>query len=310
MGEGKMKTGIYIVANDRVCNQLIALLNSAKINWPNHPPICVIPYDGYYSDVRAVVEKYSNVFLFEDIKTLFDVDKFFGNIWMSCEPALKVWREKNKHLPHRLGEHRRFLAFTDKAPFDRFLYIDVDTYFNRDLTELFELLNSFDLIAHDYQFKAPKHALNVNSKKLSTLLNGELEDQVMCSGFFLSRKDLFSKEQWQKLPLLIRKDADLLHYWAPDQTLLNYMINKFKVKFVNLIRYWHEERRTADSQTYTKFKFRDGKLYQNGKEITYFHHIGVPAEEFNRICEGKSPIHDFRYQDVFKYFRHILGEEL
>lgn len=299
-----MKKGIYIVANDRVCNQLIALLNSIKVNWPSHYPICIIPYNSICTEVETVVSKYKDVFMFEDLEALIEVDKFFGNIWMSCEPAIQVWKSKNKHIPHRLGEHRRFLAFTQNAPFDEFLYIDVDTYVNRDLSDLFELLGEFDLIAHDYQFKAPKHALNVDSKKISTLLNGQLNDQVMCSGFFLSKRDVFTKEQWGRLPLFIQKDSDLLHYWAPDQTLLNYILNKFKIKFVNLIRYWPEEKRTADSQTYTKFEFESGRIYQEGRLITYFHHIGVPAEEFNRICDGKKPTHDFRYQNIFNYFRY------
>jgi hypothetical protein len=40
-----MANGVYILANDVVLDQLIALINSIEQNIGKHLPICVVPYD-------------------------------------------------------------------------------------------------------------------------------------------------------------------------------------------------------------------------------------------------------------------------
>lgn len=298
-----MKRGIYIVVNDRMANQLIALLNSFKEHWPSHYTICVIRYDVHCEKIENIVRDYDNVVMFDDDIYLSQLDKFFGDLWMRLPHAVEAWKSKNKQIPFRIGMHRRFVGLLDPGLFDQFIYLDADIYINRSLDEVFDMLEHFDVVAHDYQFTGPQHVFNMSSPKVAQIVNGNLEDQIQCAGFLASKKGLFSEEQWKSLNKLLEEDGEMLYPWGPDQSLWNYMINKFQVNFINLVRYWPEDQVTHDSQTYTKFSFVNGKLYEGDKEILYFHHIGVPAEEFNRICEGREPKHEFRYRDVFEHYR-------
>lgn len=299
-----MTRGIYTVANNVVTNQLRSFLNSFKVNWPHHYPICVIPYNDNYDEVVKIVADYENVIVFNDIAVLRQLDIFMGNLWMDCSEVVKEWKSKGKHVPHRLGEHRRFVALTEFGLFDEFIYLDVDTYINRNMSELLDMLQHFEVVAHDFQHEGPEHVFTIGSLRLEKILAGHILDQIQCTGLIITRKNLFSKQQWMELPKQMREDQEVLYAWAPDQTLWNYMINKNQVKFVNLTRYWTPEQITHDSQTFTKFEFRDGKIYEEGRPIFYFHHIGVPSSEFNRLCNRKKPMNNFRYQEIFLWFRY------
>lgn len=306
-----MVRGIYTVANDKMANQLIALLNSFQQNWSNHYPIIVIPYDDNCLKIQEIIKEYSSfmpVEFLNDQEVLTACDKYFTILWDTCDQIKTAWKTKNKSFPFRLGMCRRFIGFLF-GEFDQFLYVDADVYINRNLEDLFEFFNQYDAIAHDYQFTDPTHVFNMKSSKISQLVKGDLKDKIQCGGFLMAKKNLFSKEQWRETQKTIYLDQDVLHPWGPDQTLYNYLLHRYNVNFVNLIRYWPEEKRTRDAQTFSKFEFKNGQLYDQGRLITYFHHIGVPADEINLVCAGKKPKYEFRYQDVFLYFRYLKEQE-
>lgn len=298
-----MNRGIYTVANNKVVNQLAAFLNSIKRNWKDHPTVCVVPYDEHYTDVIELIKSYENVVFYDDVPALEQLDIFVGNLWMPLTSMVDAWKSKNKPIPHRLGMYRRFIGTTDRGLFDRFIYLDVDTYVFQPLDEFFELLDTYDIVAHDFQGTDPKHVFNLESLKLDSFLTGRLEDRVQCGGFIATKRNVFSNEEWRRVASLMVEDEEVFYPWAPIQSLWCYMFNKFQKKFVNLTRHWPQEKVTHDSQTYTKFVFEDGKLYEDGKMLYYFHHIGVPADSFNRICQGSEPKHPFRYRNVFEYYR-------
>lgn len=300
-----MEKGIYTVANDRVANQLIAFLNSLERNWPDHPIVCVVPYDDHFDEVATIVKQYDKVVVFDDTIALAELDKFIGNLWMPLTSIVETWKSRNKHVPHRLGMYHRFIGTTSYGLFDRFIYLDVDTFVFQPLDEFFDLLDEYDIVAHDFQGTDPSHVFNLESDKLSKFLNGDLADQIHCGGFFATKKALYSNEQWQQIGSLMQQYEDVLYPWAPDQSFWCFMFNILRKRFVNLVRHWPSEKVTHDAQTYTKFEFEDGALYDKGKRIYYFHHIGVPAEEFNRVCEGREPKHEFRYRNVFEYYRFM-----
>ena len=52
-----MTDGIYTLANDVVCDQLIALLNSIEVNLGSDFPVCVIPYDDRLEKIMPVIEQ-------------------------------------------------------------------------------------------------------------------------------------------------------------------------------------------------------------------------------------------------------------
>ena len=60
-----MVDGIYTLANDVVCNQLVALLNSIELHAPELP-VCVIAYDYQLKRVREAIASRPNVTLLDD----------------------------------------------------------------------------------------------------------------------------------------------------------------------------------------------------------------------------------------------------
>ncbi len=65
-----MEKGIYLLANDVVCDQLIALINSINVNYSPDIPICIIPFNEQVALIKEVIGKRKNTFLFEDRKSI------------------------------------------------------------------------------------------------------------------------------------------------------------------------------------------------------------------------------------------------
>lgn len=298
--------GIYIVCNNKVANQVIALLNSLKVHWPEHPSIIVVPYDDDHSEIVKLIKHYDNVTFYSNEDAIARCDKYFIDLWSKCPRMIEAWQSKNKEVPFRLGMHRRFVGYFDPM-FDQFVYLDSDIYVNNDLTPMFQWLDDYECVGYDQQHTGPQHVFNLESP-LVKQFGDDLTNKIQCAGFILSRSNAFTEAHWEQLNETIEQEQEIFYPWGPDQTLLNYMINKFGKKFINLGVSLPESERTFDAQTYTKFTFKDGVLYQDDKRLTYFHHIGVPADEFNLLCEGKRPKHEFRYQNVFLYYRYLFSQ--
>ena len=56
-----MANGVYILANDAVFEQLIALINSLEINVSKDLPICIVPYDDNTQRARLATQRYPQV---------------------------------------------------------------------------------------------------------------------------------------------------------------------------------------------------------------------------------------------------------
>ena len=61
-----MNEGIYILANDVVFDQLVALINSIRVNTKKMYPICIIPYDSRLDRTRQYAERCNEVSLLDD----------------------------------------------------------------------------------------------------------------------------------------------------------------------------------------------------------------------------------------------------
>ena len=61
-----MANGVYILANDVVYDQLIALINSLGKNAGPGLPICVVPYDDNTEKSKLATQRYSQVYWFDD----------------------------------------------------------------------------------------------------------------------------------------------------------------------------------------------------------------------------------------------------
>src|SRR4028119_1919106 len=102
-----MADGIYILANDVVFDQLVALLNSLEVNGAKDIPVCIIPYDDNLKKVRAHISTLHNVTLFDNTDSIHFWEDFATQAWTSHRKAQQVWQAKGWGQVHCLGMHRK-----------------------------------------------------------------------------------------------------------------------------------------------------------------------------------------------------------
>lgn len=299
--------GICTLANDRVYNQLIALLNSIEAVLGKDTPICVYPYDDNTQQIAAEIAKRPNVQLYNDRESIARWDNFARSAWEPHPTAFSRWKKAGSEGYHRFGTHRRYCAFD--GPFDRFIYMDGDTLLMGPVDYIFDKLNDHDCVVYDFQYKDPTHIYEVDSPKLLEIFSQErIETEIFCSGFFASKKDLFSEKQknWL-LQQLGSGEAEIVYPMAVDQPLLNYLMMKSGFSIYNFAHHLSSEQRTGCCVTSPHFTEQNHILYDKGKRLTYLHYIGMSSSIFNRLCEGENL--DFPYRDVFLHYRYLSEPE-
>lgn len=299
--------GICTLANDRIYDQLVALLNSIEANAGKEIPVCVYPYDDNTERIAGEIAKRPNVQLFDDREAIDRWDAFARAAWDTHPTARERWRKAGSEGYHRFGTHRRYGAFD--GPFDRFVYMDGDSLLMSPLDSLFDRLDSADCVVYDYQYKDPTHVYEVASPKLREIFPGDrVEREIFCSGFFAFRKGGFDGDRREWLLERLRSgEAEILYPMAPDQTLVNYMMMRSGYSIVNLALELPREQRTGDNITSLHFEPRENLLYDKGIRLTYLHYIGLSSSVFTRFCSGENL--DFPYRDIFLHYRYLHEPE-
>ena len=301
----RMKKGIYILANDIVYDQLVALLNSIRANYSKDIPICIIPYDDNIDLVKKEIIKRKNVFLFEDEKIIKKWEDFAREAWqIYCEFAEK--QEGNLFGRHTLNVHRKLCVFD--GHFERFIFLDVDILAMGSLDSIFEQLNKKEFVVYDFQHRDPSHVYNLYSANLPRVFNQEqISSNIFCTGFFASKQGLFNKKKAWLLSLFKKGEAEILYPKSAEQSILNYMIMRSKIPVCNLAFNLPKSKVTGNSVTSTHFKEKDHILYDKGNRLTYLHYIGIHSEPFRRLCAGENL--DILYREVFLYYRYLHEPE-
>ncbi|MCZ8163085.1 MAG: sugar transferase, partial [Microcystis sp. LE19-196.1B] len=211
--------GICTLANDRIYDQLIALLNSIEVNGGKDLPVCVYPYDDNIERIRAEIAQRPNVQLFDNRDVIDLWDNFAKSAWEPHPTAKERWLKAGSKGYHRFGTHRRYCAFD--GPFDRFIYMDGDTLLMSPLDRVFAQLDNYDCVVYDFQHKDITHVYEVTSPKLLEIFSQErLNQEIFCSGFYGSKKGLFDEERRNWLIEQLRAgEAEILYPMAPDQTI-------------------------------------------------------------------------------------------
>jgi hypothetical protein len=189
--------GICTLANDRVYDQLLALLNSIEVILGREFPVCVYPYDDQTEKIAEVIAQRPNVQLYDDLASMKRWDDFARDAWDTHPTAFQRWKTTPNVGYHRFGTHRRYCAFD--APFERFIYMDADTLLLNSATLFFEKLDFYDCVVYDYQFKDITHVYESSSSRLTQIFSPErLNTEIFCSGFFASKRNLFDdvKRKW------------------------------------------------------------------------------------------------------------------
>ena len=305
-----MSQGIYTLANDKVFDQLVALLNSIETNSGEDYPVCVIAYDDNIEKVEAEISKRSNVFLLSDEKLFRTWEDFSYRVWKAHPTALGDWKAQGVQTRfYRVGENHRYCSFDKAAPFDEFIYLDADTLVMGPLRPFFDALKDNDVAVYDFQYKDPSHIFNLKSNRLHTVFPQErIEQEIFCSGCYASRKNTFSEEELDWLVSELQQgDAEILYLGAPNQSVLNYLVMKSSRKVFNLAHHWTKEKRTGNSVTSSHFVNKDYILYDKEARLTYLHYIGVSSKVFSRLCAGENI--DFPYRDIFLHYRYLKTPE-
>ncbi|MCZ8248199.1 MULTISPECIES: Npun_R2821/Npun_R2822 family protein [unclassified Microcystis] len=295
--------GICTLANDRIYDQLIALLNSIEVNGGKDIPVCVYPYDDNTERIKAEIAQRPNVELFDNQEIIERWDNFAKSAWEPHPTAKERWLKAGSRGYHRFGTHRRYCAFD--GPFDRFIYMDGDTLLMSPLDRVFAQLDNYDCVVYDFQHKDITHVYEVTSPKLLEIFPQErLNQEIFCSGFYGSKKGLFDGERRNWLIEQLRAgEAEIVYPMAVDQPLLNYMMMRSNFSIYNLALQLPKEERTGCCVTSPHFQALDNILYDHDKRLTYLHYIGLSSSLFTRLCSGENL--DFPYRDIFLHYRYL-----
>jgi hypothetical protein len=298
--------GICTLGNDRVYDQIIALLNSIEVMMADIP-VCIYPYDDNIAKLAEEVATRPNVQLYSDTDSIAKWDRFVHRVWELHPFAKEKWLAAGSTGYHRVGTHRRYGAFD--APFDKFLYMDADTLLMSPVQHIFDLLDTCDCVVYDFQYKDPTHVYEVDSSKLEQVFSSaRVAREIFCSGFYASKKDLFSEEELDSLITYLQEgEPEILYPMAPDQTIVNYMMMRLGKSVYNLALNLDVSNKTGCCITSSHFENKDHVLYDKDRRLTYLHYIGLSSSVVARVCQGENI--DFPYRDLFLYYRFLKSPE-
>ncbi|BAU15117.1 hypothetical protein LEP3755_56740 [Leptolyngbya sp. NIES-3755] len=294
-----MKYGIYILANDVVFDQLIALLNSIETNISPEIPICIIPYNDRLDKVRSEIANRPQVSLFENTESIQRWETFATQVWKSHDRAQKAWRDRQFPEVYRIEMHRKLCCFDGE--FDRFVYFDADTLALSSLDAIFQKLEQYDWVANDYQYSSDiKYIFDAPQTELLKVFDPETQRNIFCAGWFASKKHVFTDEILRSLLTSLHSgEVDLLALWGTDQSLMNYMVLRSQISYYNFAM----TGTAPGSHWSTTFEERDRILYDKGQPLTYLHYMSVPASAFTRLCQGEEA--SIPYRDLFLHYRYL-----
>lgn len=274
-----MSRGIYIIANDKVTDHAIALLNSIRLHDAD-TPIVLIPYDDNYHNVANILKQYYGVEVYEDLD-------FINSL------SQKLHETFGGQFFARPNQFRKQACWF--GPFDEFLYIDTDIVVFEKIIDNLNYLSNSDFISCDYQHLGG--IKNVFSSKV-------LEDKVFTES---ETKDIFNGGFWGSKKNLI-SDKDLYEIFAEcaahpeyfdfsektsDQPIINYMLLKRIPHRFNIVR--REGKAPGNWAGSPHFQQQGNILFDTtvNQPLQYLHWAGI------RIQPGCP------YWDIWNYYRHL-----
>lgn len=304
--------GIYILANDVVYDQLVALLNSIEINVSQDLPICILPYDDRLDLVKQEINSRPHVTLFENQTSLKKWDDFADKIW-SAHPRAK---SPNYLRPGWYRGHlqRKFAAFDGE--FEEFVFYEADMLAMKPINRVFELLQNYDFIFDDWERNKPiaAAALNIPLIEKSTSYQ---EDNIRLwlhdASFWSSKKGLFTEDILQNLTkkLISEKEVEWINGigWWDDVFLFNYMTFRLERPIFNFTLSANKQEVTGNCAEIDPFVNIDNVLYnqQGKKPIHRIHYMNYGSSQFRNLCNGIDE--DIKYKDIFLHYRFLKNPE-
>jgi lipopolysaccharide biosynthesis glycosyltransferase len=289
-----MTRGIYIVANDRVIDNAIALLNSIRYYDPE-VTIYLIPFNDNYHKVAEQLATLHKVQIFPDLEL---IDKFTKRIG-------EIFDRDFLALPNKM---RKLVAWF--GPLDEFIYIDTDIVVFEKIADNLDKLSEVDFFCCDYHHANDK-LRNIFSpfvKEQQIFSDAQLQD-VFNSGFWASKKGIITEQQMDEA---LRECAVHREYFdfsegVTDQPILNYLVLKLIAKRGNLVKIpgggpgsW------AGSQN---FQQQDYALYDRGQRLKYLHWAGTrikTGSPYWQLWEHYRYLHEGKFAFIPKLTRRLF----
>lgn len=274
-----MSRGIYIVANDRVIDQSIALLNSIRLYDPDIP-IVMIPYDDRYHAIAEILNKSYGVQIYEDLEFIERLSNKLHAIFGS-----KFFARPN--------QFRKQACWF--GTFDEFLYIDTDVVVFEKIADNLDYLSKYDFLCCDYQHLGG--IKNVFSSKIleeKVFVETDFQD-IFNGGFWASKKNLISENDLYETFAECASHPEYFDFSqkTSDQPIINYMILKRVPRRFNIVR---RPGKAPGSWAGTQHFKRQGNLLIDStinQPLQYLHWAGI------RIESGCP------YWDIWEHYRYL-----
>ena len=273
-----MKRGVYIVANDNVTDNAIALINSIR-SFDKEIPIVLIPFNEQFQNIASILSRDSGVEIFPDLKL---IDEF-------TEQVKEIFPQNFLALPNKM---RKLVAWF--GPLDEFIYIDTDIIVFESPTKTLDKLSEYDFICCDYHYfsEGLKNIFSPIIKEKQIFNDLELQD-VFNSGYWASKKGTITSQQMEKS---LRECSAHEEYFdftqgVTDQPILNYLVLKNIPKRHNLVKISGGAPGSWAGSHH--FKEKDRILYDKGAKLEYLHWAGM------RIKPGCP------YWNLWQHYRYL-----
>lgn len=252
--------GVYIVANDKVQENAIALMSSLRLYDPA-VPVYLIPFNDEYHSVAQRLSDLYQVALFPDLTLLEALTKRIGEIFPRDFLA----------LPNKM---RKLAAWF--GPLDEFLYIDTDILFFTPVSDTLTYLNRADFIWCDYHFKRGLEDVFSDVVREQALFSTEALGDVFNSGLWGSRKSALSLEQLYQVLADCAAHREYFDFSSgtTDQPIMNYLVLKTIPRRLNIVKANAGEPGSWGGSPH--FEQRGERLFDGDRPLRYLHWAGTP----------------------------------
>ncbi|MBD2771889.1 Npun_R2821/Npun_R2822 family protein [Iningainema tapete] len=304
------KIGIYTLANDVVCDQLVALINSIEANVSLDIPICIIPYDQRLDLVKQFVNSRENITLYDNWESLQRWDKFAEEVW-AAHPAAKQ-TNLTRNAWYKSPLLRKLAAYDGE--FEQFVFYDADSLAMKPLDSVWQKLETYDFVFDDWEHIKPREtaALDLALIEASGLYQEkDIRPKLHCSSFFASKQGIFSPEEMLMMKKLLIEQGEIawVTRWWDDAFLFNYLTLRCHRPFFNFTLSPNGQEKTGNCANADPFVNIDNVLYNKDglKPIHRLHYMGYTPTDFARLSRGEDV--NIRYRDEFLYYRFLKQPE-
>ena len=270
--------GVYIVANEKVGDNAIALLASLRRLDPDVPGF-MIPFNDDYQTLFQTLNTAYRVQLFPDLAFLEAFTQKISDIFPRDFLA----------LPNKM---RKLAAWF--GPLDEFLYIDTDILFFEPVSDTLAYLDQADFVCCDYHFKGRK-LRDVFSPVVGErgIFPADIVNSVFNSGLWGAKKGTIALEQMYQRLEDCAQNRDYFDFsgGTTDQPIMNYLVLNSIDKRLNIVQVNPGEPGSWGGMNH--FVTRDQALYDGDTRLRYLHWAGTP------MGPGGP------YRELWEYYRYL-----